>query len=158
MRLFFFFFTMNLTAQISSMTFGSPNNYSNQLNGSNGMANNGNFTDHDTTRATWCAWNVLVTGNDGFGPQSILNPSGRATFITVMTDFTIPAAGVTQTLLNGFSAFGTSSQDIYSNGNTIKSSGIICFNNVITIFTQQQFSFSNPQHGSLVNAQRSFDG
>lgn len=145
-------------AQILSMTWSGQYNYSNQLNGSNGWANNGRFADQDTTRATLCPddGKTYLSGNDGYGPNSIISASA-AVFLTTMGDFTTPAAGVLQTLVNPMTSLGLAAQDIYSNGNSMKSEGLLCRGGRLYWSVYQQFSANDTTHGYHSNLMTSLD-
>jgi hypothetical protein len=146
------------SAEIVSMTWGAQNNYSNQLTGINGFPNNGRKSDGDSTRACWAAnGNTYVTGNDGNGPQSTYGGSGgRTVFLTTMSPFTVPSAGVLQTPINGMDSYGTINQDIYGAGVSIKSAGLDCQNGrlYLSIYHQNQ---SINAHGNMVNIMQSSD-
>lgn len=148
-----------LSAQISNMTWGPVQSYSYQFDGSHGFPNNGRFSDQDTTRTTWCDDNkTYLTGNDGLGPQFVLVINvGRTIFLTTMSDFTVASAGVTQTMVNSMDSFGHSAEDVYHNGTSVKSSGILCQNGTLYWATYQQFSATNYQWGSSLNIMKSLD-
>lgn len=143
------------SGQILNMTWSRQYSYSTQLNGSNGAVNNGRYSNHDTTRATWCADDrVFVTGNDGYGPQHVIGGSGSAIFLNTMSDFspaTWGTTGVLETLVNPMSSYGHSAQDIFSNGTSMKTEGILCRkeSGVDTLYwsVYQQWSGSDPTHG-----------
>src|SRR5258708_30080621 len=134
------------------MTWGPVQNYNNQFNGSNGWPNNGRYTDHDTTRGTWCAdGKIYESGNDGYGPQYVLKSTrGRTIFLNTLTPFTTPAAGVLETLVNSMDDFGTIAQDVYSNGTSLKTAGLDCQNGVLYWFVFQQ-SLADNKQGSMGN-------
>lgn len=154
-----------LQAQAASFVYSPQFNYSNQFTGINGWPNNGRHGFQDTTRATWCLdGNTYVSGNDGYGPNYILGfGTGRNIFLTTMTPFTVPSAGNLQLLTNSMDSFGNSATDVYGNGTTLKSSGMLCNFDTVTsteIFywsTYQQESSINDQFGTCTNIMRSDD-
>jgi hypothetical protein len=152
------------SGQVSSFTWGTQYNYSNQYTGINGWPNNGRHGLQDTTRATVCLdGNTYVTGNDGYGPNYILGfGTGRDIFLTTMTPFTTPGAGVLQTLVNSMDDWGNSSANPYGNNTTPKSSGLLCQwdSGIATesmYWSTYQQSLDNPQFGSCTNILRSDD-
>jgi hypothetical protein len=150
--------TLPMEGQIGSMTWGPPYSYSNQKTGLNGWPNNGRYSDHDTTELCWAAnGNTYLTGNDGWGPQYSLQPSGgRNMFLNTISAFTTPSAGVLETLVNSMDNMGTITQDVYSNGTSMKSGGLFCQGGAMYWAIYQQ-NISTSSHGSMVNLLKSLD-
>jgi hypothetical protein len=124
-----------------TMTLGPTLSYNDQNSGVNGWPNNGRHDDRDTTRACWSNDNkTYLTGNDGTGPQFSLT-GGRNLFLTTLSDFINPAAGILSSVVNSMDDFGTITQlntNGWTDGFSWKTGGVDCFNSKIIISAARQ--------------------